>query len=180
MSYLLHTILVSIYLAAIVKVQCYTHFEVSAPPGSIDPRKLSYGQLAGGNFDNELPEVADTKKFIYLIQAKTFFVYDGLQGPESDYLVLTWGKPPPDGEENAVYFPNSTLNEGRNELLRLAISKSASGREGYLYYIMMDDDLILEESLLAKQDLETAEELFTGDYHSVVVRISRFFSNTVI
>uniref|UniRef100_A0A7S3DA60 Uncharacterized protein n=1 Tax=Palpitomonas bilix TaxID=652834 RepID=A0A7S3DA60_9EUKA len=121
-----------------------------------------FGSLPLASLDEEVSSPAQ-KKFIYLIQAKTFFLYDGLEGPESDYLVLTWGEPPPEGEKHGIYFPKSTLNEGRNELLRKAMEQSGRGSEGYLYYIMMDDDLIIEESLLARQDLPASASLFKGN-----------------
>ena len=78
------------------------------------------------------------KRFLYLIQAKNSDLpesYKSLRGEDSDVLMLTWGAEVPD----CLYFPRSTWTQGRNRLLREALS---SGTD-YLYYIFLDDDLIL-------------------------------------
>jgi len=65
--------------------------------------------------------------------------YTDLQDERNDIILLTW-KAPCDLKD-AIFYPNSTWNEGRNRLLKEAVSRNA----GYLYYIFLDGDCIVKE-----------------------------------
>ena len=79
------------------------------------------------------------KPFVYLIQSESDLPYSDLPDDNNDIILLTW-KAPCD-RHNAVYYPKSTWNEGRNRLLKEAVSRNA----GYLYYIFLDGDCIVKE-----------------------------------
>ena len=81
------------------------------------------------------------KKFVYLIQSADHMPYGDLPGPDNDIILLTW-KSPADFA-GAVYYPDSSWNEGRNRLLQEALLRG--GGEGYLYYIFLDDDCLISE-----------------------------------
>ena len=75
------------------------------------------------------------KDFIYLVQGQPDLVkkYLHLGDKENaDVVLLTYDKP----MEGAIFFPNSTWTQGRNELLKHALSKGC-----YQYYIFCDDDV---------------------------------------
>jgi hypothetical protein len=87
------------------------------------------------------------KPFVYLIQSESDMPYYDLPDAQNDIILLTW-KAPCD-RKDAIFYPKSTWNEGRNRLLKEAITRNA----GYLYYIFLDGDCIV------KEDAELAEAL---------------------
>ena len=88
------------------------------------------------------------KKFVYLIQSADHMPYKDLPGTDNDIILLTWKKPA--DAEGALYYPDSSWNEGRNRLLLEALQRG--GDDGYLYYIFLDDDCVIgEDRDFAKQ-----------------------------
>ncbi len=87
------------------------------------------------------------KPFVYLIQSESDMPYRDLPDEHNDIILLTW-KTPSD-RKDAVFYPKSTWNEGRNRLLNEAVNRNA----GYLYYIFLDGDCIV------KEDAELAKSL---------------------
>ncbi|MDO9109388.1 MAG: hypothetical protein Q7U40_01925, partial [Desulfatirhabdiaceae bacterium] len=79
------------------------------------------------------------KPFVYLIQSESVMPYSDLPDEQNDIILLTW-KAPCDGNDT-IYYPQSTWNEGRNRLLKEAVTRNA----GYLYYIFLDGDCIVKE-----------------------------------
>jgi len=77
------------------------------------------------------------KNFLYLIQCEEELPghLNGLRGPESDIIFLSWGKPAKEG----IFYPNSTWTQGRNRLYQEALRL----QKNYLYYIFMDEDVYL-------------------------------------
>ncbi len=79
------------------------------------------------------------KRFVYLTQSKSAQLpesYADLESEDSDLIQVTWGTEVP----GCIFLPKSTWTQGRNRLL--AEARSAD-RPDYLYYIFLDDDLIL-------------------------------------
>ena len=87
------------------------------------------------------------KPFVYLIQSESDMPYPDLPDDLNDIILLTWKKP--SDRNNAIFYPQSTWNEGRNRLLKEAFSRKAE----YLYYIFLDGDC------LVKEDAELARAL---------------------
>jgi hypothetical protein len=87
------------------------------------------------------------KPFVYLIQSESEMPYPDLPDDGNDIILLTWKQP--SGCKDAIFYPGSSWNEGRNRLLQAAIQRNA----GYLYYIFLDGDCIV------KEDTELAESL---------------------
>jgi hypothetical protein len=79
------------------------------------------------------------KPFVYLIQSESEMPYHDLPDEHNDIILLTW-KTPSD-RKDAIFYPKSTWNEGRNRLLKEAVSRKI----GYLYYIFLDGDCIVKE-----------------------------------
>ena len=73
--------------------------------------------------------------------------YRDLPDAHNDIILLTWKAP--SSRKDAIFYPKSTWNEGRNRLLEEAINRNA----GYLYYIFLDGDCIV------KEDMELAQAL---------------------
>lgn len=79
------------------------------------------------------------KRFVYLVQSKNAdlpIVYAQIASEESDIIILTWGEQ----RAGCLYLPKSTWSQGRNRLLSEAISPN---KPKYLYYIFLDDDLVI-------------------------------------
>ncbi len=83
------------------------------------------------------------KLFVYLVQAAENLPYENLQCDSSEVILLTWKKP--SDYPGAVFYPDSTWNEGRNRLLEEAKLRAAQNKTDYLYYIFMDEDCQVEE-----------------------------------
>ena len=79
------------------------------------------------------------KPFVYLIQSESGMPYANLPDDQNDIILLTWKEP--SDRKHAIFYPESTWNEGRNRLLKEATSRNA----GYLYYIFLDGDCIVKE-----------------------------------
>jgi hypothetical protein len=79
------------------------------------------------------------KPFVYMIQSESDMPYSDLPDEQNDIILLTWKKP--SGRNGAIYYPQSTWNEGRNRLLKEAVSR----HEDYRYYIFLDGDCIVKE-----------------------------------
>jgi hypothetical protein len=79
------------------------------------------------------------KPFVYLIQSASDMPYPDIPDERNDILLLTWKTPSP--WKDAVFYPNSTWNEGRNRLLKEALARNTD----YLYYIFLDGDCIVKE-----------------------------------
>lgn len=78
------------------------------------------------------------KQFLYLVQGQADLVreYHHLkQRKNADVIFLTYDKP----LEDAIFFPNSTWAEGRNQQLSEALNRGS-----YEYYIYCDDDISFE------------------------------------
>lgn len=90
------------------------------------------------------------KPFIYLIQSESDMPYSDLPDEENDIILLTWKKP--SDRNNAIYYPQSTWNEGRNRLLKEALARNAD----YLYYIFLDGDCIVKEDAELARSLNVA------------------------
>ena len=71
------------------------------------------------------------KPLLYMIQSESDMPYSDLPDEQNDIILLTWKKP--SYRNGAIYYPQSTWNEGRNRLLKEAVSRS----EAYLYYIFL-------------------------------------------
>ena len=80
-----------------------------------------------------------SKTFVYLVQSKGELPvhYSHIESARSDLILLTWK----DRLDRAIYLPHSTWTEGRNRLLEEATRRGL----GYLYYIFLDDDIVLEK-----------------------------------
>ncbi len=87
------------------------------------------------------------KPFVYLIQSESDMPYSDLPHEHNDIILLTWKEP--SDREDAIFYPKSTWNEGRNRLLKEALSRNAQ----YRYYIFLDGDCIV------KEDAELAQAL---------------------
>ena len=79
------------------------------------------------------------KSFVYLIQSESDMPYCDLPDEHNDIILLTWKEP--SDRNGAIFYPQSTWNEGRNSLLKEALSRNAE----YLYYIFLDGDCIVKE-----------------------------------
>ncbi|MBI5589296.1 MAG: hypothetical protein HY881_02315 [Deltaproteobacteria bacterium] len=79
------------------------------------------------------------KPFVYMIQSESDMPYCDLPDEHNDIILLTWKKP--SDRKGAIYYPQSTWNEGRNRLLKEAVSRNAE----YLYYIFLDGDCLVKE-----------------------------------
>lgn len=79
------------------------------------------------------------KPFVYLIQSESDMPYPDIPDERNDIILLTWKTP--SNRKDAVFYPDSTWNEGRNHLLKEALARNA----GYLYYIFLDGDCIVKE-----------------------------------
>jgi hypothetical protein len=94
--------------------------------------------------------VKEEKKFVYLIQSAAEMPYPDLPDHCNDIILLTWQRTADDPD--AIFYPDSTWNEGRNRLLAEALKRSSATGNNYLYYIFMDDDCVVEEDrALAKE-----------------------------
>lgn len=80
------------------------------------------------------------KPFVYLIQSEAEMPYPDLPDERNDIILLTWKTP--SARKGAIFYPNSTWNEGRNRLLKEALSRKNAD---YLYYIFLDGDCIVKE-----------------------------------
>ncbi|XP_013380326.1 uncharacterized protein LOC106151544 isoform X1 [Lingula anatina] len=82
------------------------------------------------------------KRFVYLVNAKTRTEVTGLKADKDrDVFWLTFKVGDKTGNVNA---PNSTWSSGRNMILDYAIEQAKKrGDGGYLYYIFLDNDVIL-------------------------------------
>ncbi len=92
------------------------------------------------------------KVFVYLVQAAESLPYDNLQCDASEVILLTWKNPA--DYPGAIFYPDSTWNEGRNRLLEEAKLRAAKTESDYLYYIFMDDDCQIEEDRELASSLE--------------------------
>ncbi|XP_013380357.1 uncharacterized protein LOC106151544 isoform X2 [Lingula anatina] len=83
------------------------------------------------------------KRFVYLVNAKTRTEVTGLKADKDrDVFWLTFKVGDKTGNVNA---PNSTWSSGRNMILDYAIEQAKKrGDGGYLYYIFLDNDVILQ------------------------------------
>ncbi len=79
------------------------------------------------------------KSFVYLIQSESDMSYCDLPDEHNDIILLTWKEP--SDRNGAIFYPQSTWNEGRNRLLKEALFRNAE----YLYYIFLDGDCIVKE-----------------------------------
>lgn len=57
----------------------------------------------------------------------------------ADALFLTYDK----SIKEALFLPNSTWTQGRNKLLEIALTQGK--KEGYIYYILCDDDIAFKK-----------------------------------
>ncbi|XP_013386511.1 uncharacterized protein LOC106156001 [Lingula anatina] len=80
------------------------------------------------------------KRFVYLIQSPSKGVIKGLQETkERDVIWMTFGDMSGD-----IYAPGTSHLSGRNVLLQHAVNLAAQMKDGgYLYYILLDDDVEL-------------------------------------
>jgi hypothetical protein len=83
------------------------------------------------------------KQFVYLVQSDECQDLSHLRSARAEVLQLVWKRPPGAGCEGAIYFPNSTLVQGRNRLY--AEARVAFPGSSFTYYIMMDGDVTLKE-----------------------------------
>jgi hypothetical protein len=92
------------------------------------------------------------KKFIYLVQSEKGLRknLNKLYGPDSDVLLLTWRKP----ITNAIFFPLSTWTEGINRLYQEVF------KTNYLYYVFVDDDVVLKTTELCKNHTSNPWRIF--------------------
>lgn len=88
-------------------------------------------------------KVKAEKKFVYLIQSAAEMPYPNLPDKNNDIILLTWQKP--SENPDAIFYPDSTWNEGRNCLLSEALKRSSASDKNYLYYIFMDDHCVVKE-----------------------------------
>ena len=77
------------------------------------------------------------KPFVYLIQAESRMPYPDLPDANNDIILLTWGTQSDDGD--AVFYPGSSWNEGRNRLLAEARRRVRECGENYLYFIFIEE-----------------------------------------
>jgi hypothetical protein len=77
--------------------------------------------------------------FAYLVQAETYFVTSHLETHRSVALVVHWRHNAT--TPNSFYLPQSTQNEGRNELYRQVQARYPG--VVFRYFIFMDEDLEL-------------------------------------
>ena len=89
------------------------------------------------------------KPFVYLIQSESEMPYSDLPDEHNDIILLTWKEP--SDRKGAIFYPKSTWNEGRNRLLKEALSRNAE----YIYYIFLDGDCIVKEDAELAQALNT-------------------------
>ncbi len=82
------------------------------------------------------------KSFVYLIQHDSDIDMPGLADDDNDVILLTWKTP--SSRVGAVFYPDSSWNEGRNRLLAEARQRDENGA-GYRYYIFLDGDCVVEE-----------------------------------
>lgn len=77
------------------------------------------------------------KRFLYLVLAESGLPpqYSSIESEDSDVLVATWKEK----AAGCVFNEDNTWTKGRNLLLRTALE-----RPPYLYYIFLDDDLVLK------------------------------------
>ena len=79
------------------------------------------------------------KNFIYLVQGQSVLVKNYLHLSDrdnSDAIFLTYDEK----IEGALFLPNSTWAQGRNEMLKMALKI-----DNYLYYIFCDDDIAFQK-----------------------------------
>ncbi|XP_013393055.1 uncharacterized protein LOC106160834 [Lingula anatina] len=80
------------------------------------------------------------KRFVYLIMGPTKRVIKGLEETKKrDVIWMTF-----EDKSGDIYAPGTSHNSGRNVLLNHAVNLAAQMKDGgYLYYILMDDDVEL-------------------------------------
>ena len=83
------------------------------------------------------------KQFLYLVQSDVCIDLSHLKSGRSEALLLVWKAPPGPACPGAIFYPNSTLVQGRNRLW--AAARAAFPGAGFAYYVMMDGDVSLEE-----------------------------------
>ena len=92
-------------------------------------------------------------EFAYLVQAETSFATSHLETQRSVALVTHWRQNAT--APNSFYLPNSTVNQGRNELYRQVHTRHPG--VAFRYFIFMDEDL---ELLIRTSDLYVNQSLF--------------------
>ena len=83
------------------------------------------------------------KVFLYLVQSDACLDLGHLRSDRAEVLQLVWKVPPGPGCGGAIYYPNSTLVQGRNRLY--AAARESFPGSSFSYYIMMDGDVTLRE-----------------------------------
>ncbi|XP_013413668.1 uncharacterized protein LOC106176009 [Lingula anatina] len=96
--------------------------------------------ISGSIGENDSPVWTQQPQFVYLVQGASRHPIPNLNAkPSREIVWLTYRDKTGD-----IYFPNSTLTEGRNRLLLEAIDRASKRNDGgYLYYLFLDDDLLL-------------------------------------
>ena len=155
-------------------VQIYTHHSTTTSLKALNAWFLDLASL-GFIF----PPLRPHKRFVYLTQGAK---YSKASVPRlqtstnlanhSDFDLLYLSFSPPGSGD--LYFPNSTFQQGRNALLRLALALEVS--PGYNYFIFTDEDVILrsndDPSHLWREDLSANPwlrfEQFLSDFSPMV------------
>ena len=92
-----------------------------------------------------LPAMRQRRSFAYLTQGGRLTptavprLQGAQEGEEADYDIFYMSFVTPSGD---IFFPNSTFQQGRNALLRLALARQLE--PGYDYFIFTDEDATLE------------------------------------
>ena len=135
---------------------------VAAFPGSSWVLMLQMVDGAGNALPHAAPALAfqlraKIRKFnLFLVQSQTPLSHSKLAqlaSPGSSTVVLTWETPYNTGSDlinigDTVYYPNSTLTEGRNKLYEHAYSELFLSTQTHFfeYYTFIDDDLDMDDS----------------------------------
>jgi hypothetical protein len=106
--------------------------EIESPPAQPHLNNYQRGRRAGAG-----------KQFVYLVQSDECLDLSHLRSARAEVLQLVWKRPPGAGCEGAIYYPQSTLVQGRNRLY--AEARDAFAGSSVTYYIMMDGDVTLRE-----------------------------------
>jgi hypothetical protein len=134
-------------------------FSVEYPPSDpVDPSEPTVGSRQADTGDlhvqhrkhsyhdkNRQMARRQTKDFVYLVQCDSCKDLTHLKSDRSEVIQLVWKVPPridcPDLD--VLYFPNSTLVQGRNRLF-FQVQQSFP-ETSFMYYIFMDGDVTLKE-----------------------------------